>query len=326
MFGRKTNIKKIAHKYRLYESTSKCKTIDSLLRTTGKMWNRGLNAIREHYKKTGKYLSPKEVYAILKKERESNEYWQMINSQTMQEVAQRLDTAYQRFFKKLAKRPPKFKPTMYFQSLVLKVSGYKVRNNQLILPIGKGKNRKIKQFKFIDSRNQNYYHENSKQRNIFNARLKRDLHGRYWVIFTVKQAKQTYKTRKTRGAIGADFGLNTYMTVFDGKQFLEVENPEFLKSDLDLLREKSKTHSRKKKGSKNKNRAKKELGKVYQNVSNRRSDWQSKKAHDLCRAFKFIGLEDLNMKAMQRMWGRKISDLGHSRFVHKLKHVAAKYG
>jgi len=210
--------------------------------------------------------------------------------------------------------------------LVLKVSGYKVRNNQLILPIGKGKNRKIKQFKFIDSRNQNYYHENSKQRNIFNARLKRDLHGRYWVIFTVKQAKQTYKTRKTRGAIGADFGLNTYMTVFDGKQFLEIENPEFLKSDLDLLREKSKTHSRKKKGSKNRNRAKKELGKVYQNVSNRRSDWQWKKAHDLCRAFKFIGLEDLNMKAMQRMWGRKISDLGHSRFVHKLKHVAAKYG
>jgi len=91
MFGRKTNIKKIAHKYRLYESTSKCKTIDSLLRTTGKMWNRGLNAIREHYKKTGKYLSPKEVYAILKKERKSNEYWQMINSQTMQEIAQRLD-------------------------------------------------------------------------------------------------------------------------------------------------------------------------------------------------------------------------------------------
>ena len=326
MFGRKTDIKKVAHKYRLYESKSKCKFLDSLLRTTGKMWNMGLSAIKEHYKKTGKYLSAKEVYALLAEERKMNVYWQVINSQTMQEIAQRLDVAYQRFFKKLAKRPPKFKSAMYFKSLVLKASGYKVRDNKLILPIGKGKTKKAKQFRFINSRNQNYYHENPSNRNIFNARLKRDLHGRYWVIFTVAEPKQTYKTRKTRGAIGGDFGLKTYMTISDGKQFWEIDNPQFLKSDLERLRKKSKAHSRKKKGSKNRKRAKKELGKVHQDVSNRRSDWQWKKAHDLCREFKFIGLEDLNMKAMQRMWGRKISDLGHSKFVHKLKHVATKYG
>jgi len=32
------------------------------------------------------------------------------------------------------------------------------------------------------------------------------------------------------------------------------------------------------------------------------------------------------MKAMQMMWGRKISDLAHGEFIHKLKHVAKKYG
>ena len=31
------------------------------------------------------------------------------------------------------------------------------------------------------------------------------------------------------------------------------------------------------------------------------------------------------IKAMQRMWGRKISDLSHSFFVNILKHVAMKY-
>ncbi len=263
MFGRKIDIKKVAHKYRLYERKSTCRAIDSLLRTTGKVWNMGLDAIKEHYKKTGKYLSPKEVYAILKEERKSNAYWQMINSQTMQEIVQRLNAAYQKFFKKLAKRPPKFKSSMYFQSLVLKVSGYKIRENQLLLPIGKGKNKRVKKIKFINSRGQNYYHENSRERNIFNARLKRDFHGRYWGIFTVAQAKQTHKTRKTRGAIGADFGLKTHMTTFDGKQFSQIDNPQFLKSNLERLREKSKVHSRKKQGSKNRKRAKKELGKVH---------------------------------------------------------------
>jgi len=67
MFGKKTDISKVAHKFRLYESKSKCKFMDSLLRTTGKMWNMGLSAIREHYKVTGGYLKPKEVYAVLKK-------------------------------------------------------------------------------------------------------------------------------------------------------------------------------------------------------------------------------------------------------------------
>ncbi len=79
----------------------------------------------------------------------------------------------------------------------------------------------------------------------------------------------------------------------DGKQFSEIDNPQFLKADLERLRDKSKVHSCKKQGSKNRKRAKKELGKVHQAVSNRRSDWQWKKVHELCRAYKFIGLEDL---------------------------------
>ena len=207
------------------------------------------------------------------------------------------------------------------------ISSFLVSNsNSLFFAYKNNGKRALKRLRYINSRGLNYFHKNNKERNIFSVRIKRDLHGRYWVIFTVAEPKQTYKTRKTRGAIGGDFGLKTYMTISDGKQFREIDNPQFLKSDLERLRKKSKAHSRKKKGSKNRKRAKKELGKVHQDVSNRRSDWQWKKAHELCRDYKFIGLEDLNMKAMQRMWGRKISDLAHTKFVHKLRHVAAKYG
>ncbi|MGB0931039.1 MAG: RNA-guided endonuclease InsQ/TnpB family protein, partial [Chitinophagales bacterium] len=115
-------------------------------------------------------------------------------------------------------------------------------------------------------------------------------------------------------------------TVFTGKNFSEIDNPHFLQEDLELLRKKSKTFSRKKRGSNNRKKSKKELLDVYKNISNRRSDWQWKLAHALCKKFKFIGLEDLNIKSMQMIWGRKISDLAHSEFVFKLKHVAKKYG
>ncbi len=320
MFGKKTDIQKVAHKYRLYESKSKCRAIDSILLTSGKVWNHLLGKAREHYKKTGKYIGLKGIREEVKKERKINKYWKLLNSQSVQDIADKLHTSYDRFFKKIQKRPPKFKSSREYKSILFTQSGYKVYDNKIhVLSIKKS-------FKFINSRGFNYFHKNNTDRNIFNARIKRDSQSRYWVIFTVKRPKQAFKTRKKRGAIGVDFGLKTYMTSFDGKGFNSVLNPEFLKKNLEVLRKKSKAFSRKKSGSNNRKKSKQELLNVYKNVSNRRSDWQWKLAHSLCKRFKFIGLEDLNIKSMQMLWGRKISDLAHSEFVHKLKHVAKKYG
>ncbi|MDQ0203123.1 transposase [Pectinatus haikarae] len=39
-----------------------------------------------------------------------------------------------------------------------------------------------------------------------------------------------------------------------------------------------------------------------------------------------ICIEDLNLKAMQRQFGRKIADLGFADFVGKLKYMAGKTG
>ena len=39
-----------------------------------------------------------------------------------------------------------------------------------------------------------------------------------------------------------------------------------------------------------------------------------------------IFIEDLNLKAMQRLWGKKISDLAFGEFVRILKYQAEKFG
>ena len=49
-------------------------------------------------------------------------------------------------------------------------------------------------------------------------------------------------------------------------------------------------------------------------------------AHELCKRYDLICLEDLNLEGMTRRWGRKMSDLAHGDFVVKLEHVAKKYG
>lgn len=65
---------------------------------------------------------------------------------------------------------------------------------------------------------------------------------------------------------------------------------------------------------------------MHEKVFNRREDFQWKLAQELCRNFDYIFIEDLNIEAMKRLWGRKISDLSHALFIKKLEHTALKYG
>ena len=50
-----------------------------------------------------------------------------------------------------------------------------------------------------------------------------------------------------------------------------------------------------------------------------------KLAHNLCRKYDYIFIEDLNLNGMMKMWGRKVSDLSHGTFINILEQVANKY-
>ena len=105
-----------------------------------------------------------------------------------------------------------------------------------------------------------------------------------------------------------------------------VNNPQFLKSDIDKVRRKSRSLSKCKKGSSNRQRRRKDLCREYEKITNKRDDFQWKLAHSLCRKYDHIFIEDLSLVGMTRLWGRKMSDLAHGEFVSKLEYVARKYG
>ena len=91
------------------------------------------------------------------------------------------------------------------------------------------------------------------------------------------------------------------------------------------IKKANKEFSKKKKGSNNKKKCLKNLQRVHIKVSNKRADFEWKLAHELCKNNSFIAIEDLNIEAMKKLWGRKISDLSFSSFVLKLEQVALKY-
>jgi putative transposase len=68
------------------------------------------------------------------------------------------------------------------------------------------------------------------------------------------------------------------------------------------------------------------LVRKHEDVTNRRSDWFWKLAHELTNRFDVLCFETLNLKGMQRLWGRNISDLAFGEFLKILEWVATKKG
>jgi len=126
---------------------------------------------------------------------------------------------------------------------------------------------------------------------------------------------------ETSRIAGFDFGLKVFLTVSDGTQ---IESPQFLKQSLTAIKKASRQHSKKVKGSTHRERARKNLVRRHEDVVNRRSDWFWKLAHDLTDRFDVVCFETLNLKGMQRLWGRKISDLAFGEFLQILEWVAKK--
>jgi 4-amino-4-deoxy-L-arabinose transferase-like glycosyltransferase len=84
--------------------------------------------------------------------------------------------------------------------------------------------------------------------------------------------------------------------------------------------------SRKKKGSKNRRKANLHLNRVFQRIDNLRHDFFFKLAHELTDKYDVIFFEDLNLKGMKALWGRKVSDLCFGTFLNILQYVAGQKG
>jgi putative transposase len=144
------------------------------------------------------------------------------------------------------------------------------------------------------------------------------------MVVVVDQEKSEANIKfETSRIAGFDFGLKTFLTVSDGTQ---IESPQFLRQSLNKIKQASRDYSRKVKGSNNREKARKNLVRKYEDVTHARTDWFWKLAHSLTDRFDVLCFETLSLKGMQRLWGRKISDLAFGEFLQILEWVAQKKG
>jgi putative transposase len=142
--------------------------------------------------------------------RNKNEYWQLVGSQAVQDIIQRIERAYQLFFKyhKKGVRPPNFRKRIKYKSFTLKQAGYKFLDGNK-LKIGQ------RIYKFCQSR--------EIEGKIKTVTIKRNSLGELF-IFVVTDYLDKQITTMTGKSAGFDFGLVTFLTCSDNT---EIQSPLF---------------------------------------------------------------------------------------------------
>ena len=250
--------------------------------------------------------------------RTTHPHWKALPSQAMQDELRRIDTAYQRFFKKLGGRPH-IKPRHKFKSFTFPGrAGWSLKDNRITLTFRKWENGKWR----YDKVPYTFHKHREFAGNIRRITLKRDNCGEYWLCI-ITDFVDTKPLPTTGQSVGADFGMkDAYLTLSTGEK---IQHPQPLKQSLKKLRNLNKSLSRKVRGSNRWWRCVRQLARLYRKISNQRKDFHWQLATKFCKRFDTIVLETLNLDGMKRLWGRKVSDLAFYQFVEILRYKCIKH-
>lgn len=113
-------------KFKLY-THKRNRFLKRSINAAGVIYNRCIALHKRYYRMWGKHLSSAKLQAHVAKRRKNNPFWQLVGSQAVQDICQRIEKGYQLFFKhhKKGVKPPSFKRVKKYKSFTLKQAGYK---------------------------------------------------------------------------------------------------------------------------------------------------------------------------------------------------------
>jgi len=286
---------KRAYVFRLYPDIKRQKEIDERLLLAQRLYNTILEKVKLEYEKNKiTNISKSTLNRYMKEAINENKAFMKLYSQTMQDIFIRLQKAFRNFFRRCEEKKagkkvkagfPRFKSIDRYRSIT-----YPQNNGSFSIE----KERKVYMLRVSGIGRMKIELHRPIEGKIKTLTIKKKA-NEYYAIFTTIKEVQVPEVADTN-PVGIDMGLNSFVALSDGTK---VEKPNFAKKSAKHIARWQRIIARRKKGSKNRGKAKQKLQRKWEHVANQSNDFAQKLSSKLVNSgYTSFALEELNINNM----------------------------
>jgi len=299
-------------RFRLNLTKKQARELQAQLEECRWLYNEFLAQRKIAYEELDISLSKYQQLMFLPEMKEERPTLGQVHSQVLQNVVDRLDKAFEAFFRrcKTGETPgfPRFRGMYRYNSLCYPQSGFTVVGNQLKL--SKIGSVRIKLHRPIAGA-------------VKTCTLRRNAAGQWDVSLSCEVDVKPLPPNEK--AVGIDVGLQHFAVLTDGQ---EIANPRFFQKGQKALAKAQKKLSKTEKGTKERRKHGRIAAKIHERIKNRRNDFCHKESRKIIDQYQYICVEDLDIRKMveKSSFAKSITDASWNQFRQFLTYKAAEAG
>jgi putative transposase len=305
-------------KYRLYPTTQQQRLLDQQLEECRWLYNHLLAERRDAWEQRGESVRLYDQHATLPALKAERPALAGVQSQVLQNVAVRLDLAFQAFFRRLKageREPgyPRFRGEGRYDSFTFPQ-----------VPVGCTLDAVARRLRIMNVGQVKVVLHRPIEGTPKTATIRRTSTGKWYVSFACECAEPS-PLPATGQPVGIDVGLTTFATLSTGET---IANPRFFRQEEQALAKAQRRLSKTEKGTPARAERRKVVARVYERTRWRREDFAHQHSRRMVNGYDLIAVEDLSVNRMvhHHCLAKSIQDVAWSQFARLLSYKAAWAG